>query len=67
MTEQNDSPIRFLRLSQVMERTGFKRTAIYKYISQGDFPKQVALTGRGVAWVESEIIAWQQQRMMARG
>jgi prophage regulatory protein len=48
----------FLRLPQVMERTGLCRSAVY---AREDFPKPVKLGGRAVAWVESEVQAWIQK------
>jgi prophage regulatory protein len=55
---------RFLRLKQVIEKTGLSRPQIYRL---GEFPRQVALSehGRSVAWAEDEIVHWQQRRLNA--
>lgn len=57
---------RFLRLPAVKDVTGLKRSSIYEKIAEGSFPKPVPLTPRAVAWVESEIIAWQKARKAER-
>jgi len=57
---------RFLRLSEVIARTGLSRSAIYLSISEGRFPKNINLTSRSVAWLESEIDTWMQERINSR-
>lgn len=57
---------RFLRLTEVIARTGLSRSAIYLNISEGTFPQNVNLSARSVAWLESEIDAWMQSRINQR-
>jgi prophage regulatory protein len=52
-----------LRLPQVKIQTGLSRSAIYQRISEGIFPKQIALGGRAVGWLESDIQNWIKQRL----
>jgi len=56
----------FLRLTEVMKRTGLSRSAIYLNINEGNFPQSVNLSARSVAWLESEIDAWMQARIKQR-
>lgn len=50
--------MRFLKLKEVMEKTALSRSAIYRKMSDGEFPQSVSLGDRAVAWVESEIDDW---------
>jgi prophage regulatory protein len=45
---------------------GYSRSQIYRKIRDGSFPRQVMLGDQRVAWVESEIDAWIDQRIRAR-
>ena len=56
---------RLIRLPDVIDRVGLKRTAIYKMIKAGQFPKQVRL-GVASLWSESEVAAWIEQQKMSR-
>lgn len=59
------SPLRLLRLSEVLARVGLKKSAIYARIRAGMFPKPVDLGGV-VAWVEAEIDAWIAEQIRKR-
>lgn len=52
---------RFIRLPEVMDKTGFSKAWIYKLISKGDFPKPIKVGIRASAFVESEIDEWIEQ------
>ena len=54
-----------LRLPTVKERTGLSRSTIYLRISEGSFPKPIALGGRAVGWVEAEINDWLNHQIEA--
>ena len=58
--------IKLIRLRDVMECTGLARSTIYKYISEGTFPKSVSLGSRVAAWVENEIQDWILERIAER-
>ena len=47
--------MRILRLQDVITATGLSRSTLYKYISEGTFPKPVSLSDRCVGWVDSEV------------
>ena len=58
--------MRIIRLKEVMDCTGLGRSTIYKYISEGSFPKSVSLGDRAVGWVESEVHDWILARIEER-
>lgn len=53
-------PPRLLRLPEVMDRVGLRRSAIYQRMSEGRFPKCRSLGAKCSVWVEAEINAWVQ-------
>lgn len=55
----------FLRLPQVIQRTGISRSAIYKMVAEGAFPKPIRIGARAVAWVESDVESWSESRIVA--
>lgn len=57
--------MRLLRLPEVMQRVGLRKTAIYKLQRDGAFPSCVKI-GAAATWVEGEIDAWINARMSAR-
>ena len=67
---------RFIRLSEVMSRTGYGRTSIYRKMEDGSFPKSLKLGGppkdpnefdsRAVAWIEDEVDQWVEDRIDER-
>ncbi|MDE2679645.1 MAG: AlpA family transcriptional regulator [Gemmatimonadota bacterium] len=59
-------PIRFVRLHEVMARTGLSRSTIYVMMAEGRFPKPVPLGERSVGWIESELEEWLRDRIAAR-
>ena len=63
---QNPAPSRFLRLRDVINRVGMKKSSIYALMKKGEFPKQIKLSARSSAWVESEIDEWVDSRVAAR-
>ena len=48
----------FIRLPQVKEITSLSKSSIYRLMEDGDFPKQVSLGARSVAWVKSQVEDW---------
>ena len=61
--ERTNPPIHFLRLPEVMKRTGLSRSTIYVRVAEGRFPRPVALGGRAVGWIEAEIEEWVAERI----
>ena len=59
-------PVRFVRLPEVMVRTGLSRSTIYVMVAAGQFPKPVPLGARAVGWIESELDDWLRDRIAKR-
>ena len=67
---------RFIRLNEVLSRTGYGRTTIYRKMEDGSFPKSVklgnplkdpeAFDSRAVAWIEDEVDQWIESRIEER-
>lgn len=51
-------PARLLRLPEVMDRVGLRRSAIYQRMREGRFPKSRSLGPKCTVWVEEEINEW---------
>ena len=57
---------RFLRINEVMLRTGLSRPTIYRRCAAGTFPKPIPLGNPHiVGWLDSEIDAWQKAQIDA--
>lgn len=68
MTPQKTSETNLIRISTVISRTGISRSQIYNLSKLGKFPSSVPLNpeGSSVAWIESEIDHWINERIAAR-
>lgn len=53
-----DHPDRILRLTAVLERTGLTRSTLYRKMTGGSFPKNVAISTRCTGWRESAVNKW---------
>lgn len=51
-----------LRRPLVEEHTGLSRASIYAMMAEGAFPKPVRIGKRAVAWRQSDIATWIEQR-----
>ena len=59
------TPMQILRLKQVAEITGLKRSSVYDRIADGLFPIQFPLGGRAVGWLASEVESWINSQVAA--
>ena len=76
MDKKNTLQKRFIRLPEVLSRTGYGRTTIYRKMEDGSFPRSVKLGGppidpnvfdsRAIAWIEDEIEQWIESRIEER-
>ncbi|RKJ89771.1 AlpA family transcriptional regulator [Aeromonas veronii] len=62
----HENNIRLLRIKDVVSKVGLSKPTIYLKIREGDFPRQVFLGPKTVAWVESEINEWLSAKMAER-
>lgn len=49
---------RYLRLPEVIHRTGLSRSTIERRARAGTFPRSHRLGLNAIAWLESDIVAW---------
>ena len=64
---------RLIRLPEVLSRTGYGRTSIFRKMEDGSFPKSIKLGGppldpsafdsRAVAWIEDDVDQWIESRI----
>jgi prophage regulatory protein len=66
MTHTATNPAQLLRLPEVISRTGLGRSTIWNLIARGRFPKQVKLSERSSAWVDTEVDHWINSRITER-
>jgi prophage regulatory protein len=62
MIGQQQPIAQLLRLPDVMRLTGLSRTTLYRLIDKGQFPRQINISVRAVAWRASEVEAWIHSR-----
>lgn len=53
----------FIRLKEVLQRTGLSRSTLYDRMEKGEFPKPLKVGERIACWPEHEITAWQRARL----
>ena len=57
--------VELIRVAEVLRITGLSRSTLYEKMMANQFPKQVNLGTRSVAWVKSEVQAWARERISA--
>ena len=76
MDKKQSPQKRLIRLPEVLSRTGYGRTTIYRKMEDGSFPRSVKLEGppiapeafdsKAVAWIEDEVEQWIESRIEER-
>lgn len=66
-TTSHGAPDSLLNLQQVVSITGLKKSSVYKYMRDYDFPQRVSLGGNRIAWKSSDIQAWIKSRPVVVG
>ena len=54
---------RLLRLPDVSDIVGIRKSSIYALMKEGKFPKCIYITSKTVAWPESAVLAWVDDRI----
>lgn len=49
---------RFIRIPQVMDKTGLARSTVWLFVKTGKLPKPIKLSARISVWRESDITAY---------
>lgn len=57
--------VRVLRLGAVCDKTGLRKSQIYRLESLGRFPARIKLSDRASGWVLTEIDHWILERIQA--
>jgi prophage regulatory protein len=59
---------RIFRRKDLSTFVGLRRTQLDDLIAKGEFPRPIRLSdsGRAIAWLESDLAAWQAKRIAAR-
>lgn len=57
---------RLIRIPEVLNKTGFCKAWIYRLISRGDFPSPIKTGERTIAFVESEVDEWIDDKIFIR-
>ncbi|WP_261640053.1 helix-turn-helix transcriptional regulator [Erwinia mallotivora] len=52
-----------IRLPEVQRRTGYSKAWIYRLMSQERFPRSIKVGARSIAFIESEMDDWINQRI----
>ena len=55
--------MKFLRLKDVVEKTGLPRSTIYQYMANGQFPSSIKLGIRSVAWSSTDVDDWMKGKL----
>jgi prophage regulatory protein len=57
---------RVLRLPEVLDRTGRRRTALLDAVRRGDFPRPIHIGPRAIGFIEAEVEQWIAARIAER-
>lgn len=54
--------MRLISIEQVLDKVPVSRQQIYMWIGKGEFPAQKRISANRVAWLESDIDNWIEER-----
>ena len=55
----------FLRIHDVMQRTGLARSTVWLWVKQGKLPAPIKLSERVTVWRESDLNDWMNEQGVA--
>lgn len=55
----------FIRITDVMKKTGIAKSTIWLWVKENKFPKPVKLSPRITVWEEDKIQEWQQAQLQS--
>lgn len=55
--------INLIKLPTVKTTTNLSKSSIYELMKQNCFPKSIRIGKRGVAWIESEVQQWIEDKI----
>ncbi|MCS3600988.1 prophage regulatory protein [Buttiauxella sp. BIGb0471] len=58
--------LRLIRITDVINLTGLRKSTIYLKVKNNEFPTQVHIGTKSVAWVESEVQDWIKGNLIKR-
>ena len=53
----------FIRIKDVMKKTGLARSTIWLWVKEGKLPKPIKLSERVTVWKESDIDEWMESKI----
>jgi prophage regulatory protein len=65
VSDKNFKSDRLLRIKELENKLGVKKSTIYKMIQAGEFPKPVKISERARGWREGRAEAWIASRRAA--
>ncbi|WP_108062607.1 helix-turn-helix transcriptional regulator [Poseidonibacter lekithochrous] len=54
----------FLRITDVMKKTGIAKSTIWLWVKEDKFPKPIKLSPRITVWEEEKINEWKNNKML---
>ncbi len=66
MTNGTQKPAALIRPKNAAAYLGIVRSTLYKLVEAGQLPKPIKITGKAVAWLQSDLDAFIEQRAGSR-
>jgi prophage regulatory protein len=58
--------LKFIRFKELKTMLPLGRTTIWRMMQEGRFPQSVKIGTMAAAWLESDIMAWMQERQIGK-